>query len=175
MPCPGYIGQPSVHSRINPNVPSTSRGVSVYQRVGISPQVQNQPERSFYARIGWRGRDDYPSWYYDKLNYINNILHGGSAEEYFQQLDRDSQLMQECNWSAQGFPEDNNDEQCGITTTKHNTSKHKNMTYKQAHTLCSMNFWTISELNLTCKNIYFLTYFVNSYIENFCFHWILNL
>ena len=63
MPGPGYIGQ-AAHSRINPHAPSTSRGITNrnpptrfeynsgtpgergYQRVGISHQVHNQPERS---------------------------------------------------------------------------------------------------------------------------------
>ena len=58
------------------------------QRIGISRQVYNQPERSVYDRIGRRGRDNYPSWYYDEHNYINydylnNILDGGRPERYF--------------------------------------------------------------------------------------------
>ena len=129
MPGPGYTGQ-AAFSNINPNAPSTSRGIynrnppprydynfgtrlgRGNQRIGIN---HNQPERSVYDRIGRRGREDYPSYYYDDRNYsnydYNNIIDGGRNERYFQQLDRDSQLTMEYNRSAEEYPEYYNDEE----------------------------------------------------------------
>ena len=94
MPCSGYMCQPSVHSRINTNVPSTSRGIT---------NRNLQP--------GLFTTQDLVEEGCQSLKYKTN-LRGAFMTGFVEEEELTiSQLNQKYNWSAQGFPEENNDYQ----------------------------------------------------------------